>query len=387
MCLPRSGGFAEAGADTQVCPYAAGSPDAIAGAQPGGGRTPVDRRPVRRERRLGRYCERAPRGEPRATVGLAAQLFCRDQRERRVFRDLVETGALTTSGALRIVGDAPFFERSLQPAEAPWPALHGLDVWPASIIRLDDSIACAGLDEWFATASAERAARGFGAETCTVLVTADNEETAYYRATALVAHAGAKPAGILAPAPVDRPLKLIRVHSLARGAAPVLNLAAADAPQSTHPQDSSLFDDFPGPIVICGRTGAAGARSRRPLIDVQVERLTPSAKRRMWAEAVPSLAEAAPFLAARYPVEPAMAAAVAADLRFVADLEGRAPAVDDVAASIRARGSVSLSAGVRMMRPRATWKIWCCRQIGSGNCAKPYRGWNCNRSSSTSGVS
>src|SRR5262249_53314574 len=95
---------------------------------------------------------------------------------------------------------------------------------------------------------------------------------------------------------------------------------------------------------------------KRPLIAVHVERLTPSAKRRIWAEAVPSLAEAAPFLAARYPVEPAMAMAVATDLRFVAELEGRAPAIDDVAASIRARGSVSLSAGVRMMRPKATWK-------------------------------
>jgi Winged helix domain, variant len=125
-----------------------------------------------------------PRSEPRATVGLVAQLFCRDQRERRAFRDLVETGALAASGALRIVGDGPFFERSLQPAEALWPALHGLDVWPASINRLDGSIACAGLDEWFATASAERAAKAIRrGETCTVLVTADNEEAAYYRAT------------------------------------------------------------------------------------------------------------------------------------------------------------------------------------------------------------
>ena len=299
-----------------------------------------------------------PRGEPRATVGLAAQLFCRDQHERRAFRELVETGALAASGALRITGDGPFFERSLQPAEALWPALHGLDVWPASINRLDDSIACAGLDEWFATASAARAARAIRrGETCTALVTADNEETSYHRATALVAHAGAKPAGILAPASMDRDLvKLIRVHTLARGATPVLYLATADAPQATHPQDPPPFDDFPGPVVICGQPGAAGARSRRPLIAVQVERLTPSAKRLMWAEVVPSLAQAAPFLAARYPVEPAMAVAVAADLRFVAELEGRAPTVDDVAASIRARGSVSLSAGARMMRPRATWK-------------------------------
>ena len=207
MCLPRSGGFAEAGADThrsaptpldRLTRSLALSPEEVELLLIGG--------LCEENEGLGRYCERCTtRGEPRATVGLAAQLFCRDQRERRVFRDLVETGALTTSGALRIVGDAPFFERSLQPAEALWPALHGLDVWPASIIRLDDSIACAGLDEWFATASAERAARAIRRrETCTVLVTADNEETAYYRATALVAHAGAKPAGILAPAPVDR---------------------------------------------------------------------------------------------------------------------------------------------------------------------------------------
>jgi hypothetical protein len=302
-----------------------------------------------------------PRGEPRATVGLAAQLFCRDQRERRVFRDLVETGALTSSGALRVTGDAPFFERSLQPAEALWPALHGLDVWPASINRLDDSIACAGLDEWFATASVERAAKAIRwGEPCTALVTADNEETAYHRGVALVAHAGATPAGILAAASMDRDLvKLIRVHAIARGVTPVLNLAAAGAPQATHPLNPSSFDDFPRPIVICGLKGAAGAtgaRGKRPLIAVQVERLTPSAKRRIWAETVPSLAEAAPFLAARYPVEPAMAAEVATDLRFVAEMEGRAPEIDDVAASIRSRGSVSLSAGVRLIRPIATWK-------------------------------
>src|SRR4030095_15302771 len=131
--------------------------------------------------------------------------------------------------------------------------------------------------------------------------------------------AGAKPAGILAPASVDRDLvKLIWVHSLVRGAAPVLNLATADAPQATHPQYPSPFDNFPGPIVICGRTGAAGARSRRPWIAVQVERLTPSAKRRMWGAAIPSLVQAAPFLAARYPVEPAMAAAGGGALRVCA---------------------------------------------------------------------
>ena len=62
------------------------------------------------------------------------------------------------------------------------------------------------------------------------------------------------------------------------------------------------------------------------------------------------------FLAARYPVEPTVAATVATDLQFVAALEGREPTVDDAARSINARGNISLSAGVRLVRPRATWK-------------------------------
>ncbi len=296
-----------------------------------------------------------PRGEPRATVGLAAQLFCRDQRERWAFRHLVETSAVAKTGALRVVGDGPFFERSLQPAEALWAALHGFDVWPASVTRLDGVIAGSGLDEWFATTGAQRAAMAIRqGETCTVLVMADNEEAAYHRAVALVDYAGANPAGIQLPASPEPDLgKLIRVHSLARGAVPVLILTTNDGPTAPEPPS---FAGFPGPIVACGRACAAGVRGERPLIAVPIVRLTPSAKRRMWRETVPSLASTAPFLAARYPVEPATAAAVAADLRLVTWLEGRTPTVDDVAASVRARGSVSLSAGVRMIRPHATWK-------------------------------
>ena len=296
-----------------------------------------------------------PRGEPRATVGLAAQLFCGEQGERWVLRHLLETSAVVTSGALRVTGDAPFFERSLQPAEALWAVLHGCDVWPAAVTRLDDTEAAAGLDEWFATAQARRASRAIRqGETCTVLVTADNEEAAYTRAIALAAHAGAKPVGILLPTATEPELvRLIRVHALARGATPVFKLALTDAP--TTPELPS-FADFPGPIVACGRTGAACARGQRPLLATPVERLTPAAKRRMWRNAVPSLASSSSFLAARYPIEPATAAAVAADLRFVAEVEGREPTVDDVAASVRARGSLSLSAGVRIIRPRAAWQ-------------------------------
>jgi hypothetical protein len=296
-----------------------------------------------------------PRGEPRATAGLAAQLLCDDKLDRRAFRELIETGAVVRSGALRVVGEGSLFERSLQPAEALWPALHGMDVWPAAVTKLDGPADSPGLAEWFGTSAAKRATVAIGrGEPCTVALAADNEETAFDRAFALVAHAGAEPVGILLPPSADANLeKLIQIHALARAVVPVFKMAVTEGPGA---QEAPSFASFPGVIVACGRSGAGSARGGRPLIAVPIERLTPQARQEMWREAIPSMAEKASFLAARYPVEPAAAAAIATDLKFVAGLEKREPTVEDVAASIRARGGVSFSAGVRLLRPRATWK-------------------------------
>jgi ATP-dependent 26S proteasome regulatory subunit len=297
-----------------------------------------------------------PRGEPRPTIGLAAQFLCDAQLDRLAFRELIETSALIRSGALRVVGDAPLFERSLQPAEALWSALHGIDVWPERITRLEGmGAARAGLEEWFETGGARRALAAIGRnETATVMVTGDNEETAYERACALVAHAGAVPVGILLqPAGEPDLEKLIQVHALVRGVVPVLRLAVTDVPGIP---DVPSFVSFPGALVVSGRACEVCGRRGRPLVAAPVERLTSEARQRVWSETIPAMASHSTSLAARYPVEPGTAAAVAADLQLVAQMEDREPTLDDLAASIRARGNISPAAGVRLMRPRATWK-------------------------------
>lgn len=295
-----------------------------------------------------------PRNDPRATVGLAAQLLCQDQLNRHAFRTMVETSAVVRRGAVRVTGDGPFFERSLQLPEALCPAMHGIDVWPAAVIRLTGPVASAGLDEWFETEAAKRAAVSIHQrETCTVVIAADNEEIAFDRAVALVVHAGAEPAGILLPPSADSDLQnLIQVHALVRNTVPVLKLTMAEGQSTT--QLRSLTN-FPGVLVACGRSSEAFARGGRPLVAVPVERLLPLARRRMWSETIPAMALHAPLLAARYPVEPSTAAAVAADLEFVSKLENREPTTADVATSIRAQNSISLSAGVKLMSARANW--------------------------------
>lgn len=292
-----------------------------------------------------------PRHEPRPSVGLAAQLLGQD---RLAFRTMLETSAVRQSGALRIIGDGPFYERSLQLADALWSALHGIDAWPTAIVRLSHTSACAGLEEWLADPNANRIVQALQRGTaCTAMITDENEDIAFHRALALVAHAGKRPIGIQWSSTVESGWeKLLQVHTLARGGVPVVKLAASDGAGTVEPP---TFTDFPNVVVICGRNGGVGLHSERPMLALSVERLKPMARRRLWREAVPSLAAEAPHLAARYPIEPALAKAVAADLQFITELENRAPSVDDVAVSLRARGSITLAAGVKLVHPMATW--------------------------------
>lgn len=295
-----------------------------------------------------------PRNEPYPTLGLAAQLICDEHFDRRALRELLGRSAVMRSGALRATGDVPLFERSLQLADALWSALHGIDVWPAAVITQNENVASAGLEEWFESPGVRRATAAIQHRTtCTVAVTADSEETAFHRALALVANAGAVPQGFsFRASPGVEVDNLITVHALTRDVVPVLRLPVTEGPAT---EEANYFCNFPGVVVTCGRANSICNAGLRPLINAHVERLLPAARQRMWSRAIPAMASQAAFLAARYPVEPFTAAEVATDVNAAAELENRQPTSDDVAASIRARSNTSLAAGIKLLAPRASW--------------------------------
>jgi hypothetical protein len=295
-----------------------------------------------------------PRNEPYPTVGLAAQLICNENFGRDALRKLLGEGVVVKSGALRTTGDVPLFEQSLQLPDALWSALHDIDAWPASVNVINGRIVSAGLEEWFETPGARRAAEAIRRRaTCTVAVTGDNDEAAFNRALALVGHAGGTPQGFLfRPAPGVEVDRLIGLHVLARDVVPVLRMAATDGPTT---DEGDYFANFPGVIVVCGPSSGICNTGSRPLVNVHLERLLPVARKRMWSSVIPAMGPEAAFLAARYPVEPSVAAEVAEDVNAVAQLENREPTGDDVAASVRARSNISLAAGIRLIAPNASW--------------------------------
>jgi hypothetical protein len=296
-----------------------------------------------------------PSGEPRPTVGLAAQLLCAAPGERPLLRHALEQGAATRSGAL-VVGSptAPFSERTLRLGEGLWSALHGIEAWPASARRIEGAISLGGLDEWLESRPAARAAAALAeGAAVTVLVTAETEAIALDRAAALALHARVPFTRLaLAEDAPEELVALLGVHALAHGCVPVLRLAAVEAPGTARVPE---LGDHSGPVVVCGRAGATVARGARPLVPVPADPLAPSARRRMWLAALPRLADAAPLLAVRHAVEPVAAAETAADVAAIEAVEGRVAALDDVLASVRSRAGLSLSAGVRLQRPTASW--------------------------------
>jgi hypothetical protein len=279
-------------------------------------------------------------------------VLCESRPERLLLRAALEVGPLVRSSALKLAGDGPFFERSLVPAEALWSALCGVDAWPAATPCVDAPSPTAGLEGWLESPPARRAIRALErGEPATLLVTADHEDVALHRASALAAAARVRAAKIALPAAGSPELERVAVlHALLRGVVPLLRVPTADGPAATALPG---LDGVPGPAVLCVRAGFGAVRGPRPVVAIGAERLGHSARTRMWSSALPALAQHAPVLAARYAVEPAVSLEVANDVAALESLEARRGGLEDVAQSVRIRSALPLSTGVQLVRPRA----------------------------------
>jgi hypothetical protein len=356
--------------------------DCPAGSWPGG---PLDRRPAGADHPLDRLAEsydlspfevdllllaglseehegyadllRAlhPQGRPNATLGLAAQLLAPGAAERRELRRCVESGGARRAGLFSLDGDGPLFCRSVVLAEALWSALAGIDVWPARLAPESPPAAPWGLESWLAAPAAQAAARSLacGAE-ATILVTADDAAIAAERAAVLAAAAGAAAIRFRLPAgdAAQELVHLAGLHAVLRGAVPLFQVSAAEG---GGPAALPRLDGHPGPTLVAAQAGAARLRGHRPLVAVACDRLTPTDLGRMWASALPELAGEAPRLAACYPLEPAGAREVAADVGLAALLSGRPPDLEGVAAAVRARSGAVVGGAVQLLRPTARW--------------------------------
>lgn len=295
-----------------------------------------------------------PEGEPRPTVGLAAQLFRPAVEKRNEIRAVLSTGGLVGSGAVVIRGSGPFFTRSLVPAPALWPALHGLDAWPEELRIRKGRVTTAGLDGWLSDREVLRALeileRG---EPWTIVLRGRSPKEAGERGSALVRAAGGVPGRIvLSPNREDDVDRLATVHCVARCALPVVELEPSDGPPK--PRVAPL-SRFPGPVVACAASGALSPPSERRLLELRPERPSAAVRVGMWRELLPELDSEAPALAAAYRVNPGVAREAAEDARGRAALAGRPVEPDDVSAAVRSRTTAGVTEGATLRSPEASW--------------------------------
>jgi hypothetical protein len=298
-----------------------------------------------------------PKGDSRPSLGLAAQLLFAAAGERQQCRHIVETGPLFRRGMVKLTGDAPFFDRSLVLADALWPALHGIDARPIELAPLPSEECCAGLELWFAGAQAQRAVQALhDRRACTIAVTGEDVNAAFNRATALVGHAGQRFAAFASPATPDANwLRMLHLQAALRDETPVLRLNPPDPSAAATADESASLPDWPGPLLVAGAGGPGVFAKGRSLISIPMEPLGFVERRRTWSTVAPALADSADHLAGRYPLEPYRVKEIARDLQLIEAVEDRAARSSDVAEALRARSHRSLSAGVRLVRPRAEW--------------------------------
>jgi len=294
-----------------------------------------------------------PSGEPRPTIGLAAQLLGATRAEREHLREVLAQGQAVRSGLLVLAGEAPFFERSLLLADGVWAVLHCLDAWPEALGHRPLAAITSGLDGWFRLPAVRRLARALAEPAGrTLLISADSPQVALNRGLALAGRAGVE-AVALAPTVLDAATaRLISLHAIMRRAVPIVCIPASWTGGSL---PFAAFEHHPGPILLCGRRGPAPVGERRPLLALEADHLGVAERRSMWAELLPELAEDASTLAARYLVEPDAAATAAEDARSIWALDGTSVQPGALTSSFRARAEVTVTGGVKLIRPTATW--------------------------------
>lgn len=295
-----------------------------------------------------------PHGEPRVSTGLAALLLGAVTSDRSHIRRLLSEGIAVRAGLTRLTGSGALFERSLACADQLWDALHGHDAWPAGIERVHVGEAPPGLEGWLDLVPARNAIAVLREDVPgTVLVDGPDEEAGLARCAALAQAVGVPlVAGRVAAA--DRPgIALLAAHAAARGAIPVLVIDKPPDREATATQVLALRD-VPGPVFVTA-AGPLRTGSDRPLLNVPLGPVGTSGHRTAWRRALPHLAEHAPALAARHPLDPAHTAAIAVDARALPGYAPGAIGLPEVSGLIRARAALELPAGIHLMTPDVRW--------------------------------
>jgi hypothetical protein len=293
-----------------------------------------------------------PRSEPRPTVGLAAILLDEEYTDgRSQARRLLSSGALVRHHLLNVSGDSPLFERTLLPADQLWAALHGDDAWPAQIQRVQIESAPAGLSGWLDLPAVQRGVAALRSSGDRTLIISDPDDVVALSRCARMAEAvGVGLAGGYVPAGDEALVSLVAAHAVVRDARPVLVLR----PPEEGPPPSLNLDDVPGPVLVCVPPGRVIPMGRRPVLSVPTGPVRAEDRRRAWRGVLPDLDEAAAELAARHPLDPALVADVAADVRSQQALGGLG-GLRDVSNVVRGRAGVVLPPGVELFAPSVPW--------------------------------
>jgi hypothetical protein len=296
-----------------------------------------------------------PRGEPRPTAGLAALLLEQaDGAGRAEVRRLLGSGQLTRHRLLTASGDMPLFERTLAPAERLWEALHGEDAWPPGIARVCVEAAPTGLAGWVNLLHVRRAVAALRSRAERTLIVTAPDDVGLSRCARLAEEAGRDLVGGYVAAGDECAVALVVAHAIVRDALPVLVLI-------TPPQDNGVMpsrldlDGIPGPVFVCATPGAFMPTGRRPVLSVPTGPVRHDDRRRAWRAALPDLGDTAATLAARHPLDPALVADVAADVRSQVSLGGLA-GLREVSEVVRGRAGVILPPGVELYAPSVEWE-------------------------------
>lgn len=244
-----------------------------------------------------------PHRQPFATAALLAQMNDANPTQRLHIASFLVSSKLITKGVVELEADAPLFAACLKIAPQDWHALSTKQVALTGLSPIPDVHSGAGLQDWFSTPEVEQGKYYLANNSFACVHLHNNElETAVQRALALSDEIDLPVLAISIDGktkPVD--LQRFYLHCLMTQHTPLISVAPTSMSELLN---LTLFDDFPGCLLVCTQTGYPVGFGQRFLIELHIVPLGFEQTVSMWHKLLPELGAQTAILAARFRFEP-----------------------------------------------------------------------------------
>lgn len=289
-----------------------------------------------------------------ATPALLIQLLCADEEQRHLLSMQLTGSKLFKDGIISLVGDSPILTRSLVIEANDWHAIVSGKPQLNFELLNPVNICHVGIADWLISQQVLQARLCIEENQNSVILLKSSEMISAINRAKLLAQSQNKHLVCVSvnQSMDNQTFKKIALHSVISNQIPLLIFAADE--RSSEVKAESL-NCFSGCVLLCSSANQVIEPMGKFTIELSIDRLSVKNLIEMWQYLLPELHSDSHHLAARFPLDPAIASQKVKMLRILAKHIKDGFALDNVVAFFKQNSGGSIPEGIKRVTAKIAW--------------------------------